>query len=52
MAAKKNNVGSKNFKELVQKVTKVYEQINKQECKIGENMFNLGKTLDELKKRE
>lgn len=50
MTAKKNNVGSKEFKVLVQKATKAYEQINKQECKIGENMFNLGKTLDELKK--
>ena len=49
MTAKKNNVGSKEFKVLVQKATKAYEQINKQECKIGENMFNLGKTLDELK---
>lgn len=50
MTAKKDNVGSKEFKVLVQKATKAYEQINKQECKIGENMFNLGKTLDELKK--
>ena len=49
MTAKKNNVGSKEFKVLVQKATKAYEQINKQECKIGENMFHLGKTLDELK---
>ena len=47
MTAKKNNVGSKEFKVLVQKATKAYEQINKQECKIGENMFHLGKTLDE-----
>ena len=49
MTAKKNNVGSKDFKVLVQKATRAYEQINKQECKIGENMFHLGKTLDELK---
>lgn len=46
-----NNVGSKEFKGLVQFARKAYEQISKQECKIGENMFNLGKTLDELKKR-
>ena len=51
MTAKKNNVGSKEFKLLVQKATKAYEQINKQECKIGENMFHLGKTLEELKKQ-
>ena len=51
MTAKKNNVGSKEFKVLVQKATKAYEQINKQECKIGENMFHLGKTLEELKKQ-
>ena len=44
-----NNVGSKEFKGLVQFARKAYEQISKQECKIGENMFNLGKTLDELK---
>ena len=50
MTAKKNNVGSKEFKGLVQFARKAYEQISKQECKIGENMFNLGKTLDELKK--
>ena len=46
-----NNVGSKEFKGLVQFARKTYDQISKQECKIGENMFNLGKTLDELKKR-
>ena len=50
MTAKKNNVGSKEFKGLVQFARKAYDQISKQECKIGENMFNLGKTLDELKK--
>ena len=49
MTAKKNNVGSKEFKGLVQFARKAYDQISKQECKIGENMFNLGKTLDELK---
>ena len=51
MTAKKNNVGSKEFKGLVQFARKAYEQISKQECKIGENMFNLGKTLEELKKQ-
>lgn len=50
MTAKKNNVGNKEFKGLIQFARKAYDQINKQECKIGENMFNLGKTLDELKK--
>ena len=51
MTAKKNNVGSKEFKGLIQFARKAYDQINKQECRIGENMFNLGKTLDELKKQ-
>ena len=51
MTAKKNNVGSKEFKGLIQFARKAYDQINKQECRIGENMFDLGKTLDELKKQ-
>ena len=49
MTVKKNNVVSKKFKGLVQFAIKAYEQINAQENKIGENMFNLGKTLVELK---
>ena len=51
MVAKKNNVGNKEFNELIRNAKRAFERINKQEHKIGENIFNLGKTLFDIKKQ-